>query len=65
MLGYARIWWEMDGYGGVCWDVMGCGGTWWDIGGVCARSENALHMLCKGFFFVPHGFYICLENFLN
>ena len=65
MLGYARIWWDMVGYGGMCWDVMGCGGTWWDMGGGSARGEKPLHMLCKGFVFVPHGFYICLESFLN
>ena len=66
MLGYGGIWWDMVGYGGMCWDVLGYGGTWWDMGGRgSARGEQALHMLCKSFFVVPHGFYICLESFLN
>ena len=34
-------------------------------GGGSACGEKALHMLCKGFSVVPHGFYICLESFLN
>ncbi len=61
MLGYARIWWDMLGYG----DMMGYGGICWDMlgyGGICeggsARGEKPLYMLCKGFLFAPHGFYI-------
>ena len=68
MLGYAGICSDMVGYGGIWWDVLGCDGMWWDMvgyGGGSARGEKALHMLCKGFFVVPHGFYICLESFLN
>ena len=79
MLGYARICWDMLGYAGICWDMLGYGRIWWDMvgyGGMCwdvvgyeqggaARGEKALHMLCKGFFVVPHGFYIVLESFLN
>ena len=65
MLGYARICWDMLGYVGICWDVLGYGGTWSDMGGGSARGEKALHMLLKGFFVVPHSFYISLESFLN
>mgnify|MGYP002804944632 CR=1 FL=1 len=65
MLGYARIWCDMLGVG----DMMGCGRICWDmvgyVRGGSACGEKALHMLCKGFFVVPHGFYICLESFLN
>ena len=62
MLGYGGICNDIMGYAGICWDmlrcvricyrwdVLGCGGTWWDMGGGSARGENALHMLCKGFF---------------
>ena len=50
-------------YGWICWDMQGCGGIC--EGGGFARGEKPLYMLCKGFFVVPHGFYICLESFLN
>ena len=55
MLGYARIWWDMLGYDGIWWDMLGYGGI---CEGGSARGEKPLHMLCKGFLFVPHGFYI-------
>ena len=45
------------------WDMVGHGGIWG--GGGSAGGEKALHMLCKGFSVVPHGFYIRLESFLN
>ena len=35
------------------------------LGGWGGGGRWALHMLCKGFSVVPHGFYICLESFLN
>ena len=58
MTGYARIWWDMLGY----WDTMGYVGICKDIVGYVrggsARGERPLHMLCNGFLFVPHGFYI-------
>ena len=63
MLGYARICWDMlgykdmIGYAGICWDMLGYGGICEGSGG-SARGEKPLHMLCKGFLFVPHGFYI-------
>ncbi len=59
MVGYVRIW----GYDGIWWDMLGYGGMC--EGGGSACGEKALHMLCKGFSVVPHGFYICLESFLN
>ena len=61
MVGYGGIWWDMVGRAGMCWDMVGHGGIW----GGSACGEKALHMLCEGFFVVPHGFYICLESFLN
>ena len=62
MTGYARIWWDMLGYGdmlgyvGICLDMQGHGGIC--EGGGSARGEKPLYMLCKGFLFAPHGFYI-------
>ena len=48
-MGYARIWGYDDG---IWWDMVGY------VRGGSARGEKPLHMLCKGFLFVPHGFYI-------
>ena len=56
MEGCAGICLDMLGYIGICWDMLGYGGMC-EAGG-SARGEKPLHMLCKGFLFVPHGFYI-------
>ena len=71
-VGYARICCDMLGYARICWDMLGYVG----YAGICkdmvgyvrrgsARGEKPLSMLCKGFLFAPHGFYIWLESFLN
>ena len=58
MIGYARTWWDMLGY----WDMMGYVGICKDIVRYVrrgsARGEKPVYMLCKGFLFAPHGFYI-------
>ena len=64
MLGYGRIWWEklhMVGCAGMCWDMVGHGGIW---GGLHVVRRPCT-CFAKSFFVVPHGFYICLERFLN
>ena len=50
--GYDGIWWDMLGYVGICKDMVGY------VRGGSARGEKPLYMLCKGFLFAPHGFYI-------
>ena len=39
MVGFSRIWWDMDGIGRIWLDMVGYGGTWWDMVGQPLQSE--------------------------